>query len=111
MKVGSTSPKATPSEEESSIGKPKQSPATRVNHPKAYTMTRKAATGWRATIRLSGEWGVGCRITAAVDMIVSFLGHETWTAVPGYKRTAIQEGWVIAPSVGSLGPPWRRRVR
>src|SRR5213078_4089123 len=32
-------------------------------------MTRKAATGWRATRRRSAEWGAGCCVAVGVDMI------------------------------------------
>src|SRR5918998_267960 len=32
-------------------------------------MTRKAATGWRTTRRLSGERGAGCRFSVTAGMI------------------------------------------
>jgi hypothetical protein len=67
-KAGSASPKTTPSEETSKNGKPTESAAIRVDHPKAYTMIRKATTGWRATIGPSEEELGACWFWVAVDM-------------------------------------------
>src|SRR3954470_11319331 len=53
------------------------------------TMTRKAATGWRATRRLGAEWGAGCLVAVGTAMTLRFfLRLRPSLAPPVGARTA-----------------------